>query len=244
MKTIIALPAFLFLFAASTPPPTTSRVIHGLIYEQGTHHEKPVFDYKRTETALPDGRLEVTAAFHNMDGTPAFTEKLEAKDARVISYDWQHLQMGESGKVEVSGNKAHYSHTHDGKTDQSDDTIDPNFVVGPTLIYYLQKHWKELKDGKDVGVRIGVPDRMSDFGFKFTATGNEKTKSGEIVHVRLKPTSIFVSAVVSPIYFDFSPDGSRLISSTGMSLLKIKRDGKWNELKAETVFDSQPQVQK
>lgn len=240
---VAVLPLMVFEVFGSQAIAAPPRINHALIYELGTGRAKPVFDYKRTETTSPDGKLEVTAVFHNMDGTPAFTEKLEAQGSRVITYDWQHLQMGDSGHVEVKGSKAHYSYTHGGKTDTSDDTIDANFVIGPTLIYYLQDHWKELRDGKDVDVRIGVPDRMSDFGFKFNVTKTEKTPKGEVVNVRLKPTSIFVSAVVSPIYFEFSADGKALLSSRGMSLLKIKRDGKWSELKAETVFDPAPQAQ-
>lgn len=232
---ILALLPALSLPAVSAPKITTTSA---MVYELGTNREHPLFRYERREFEVDGDKNRIESVFTDLQTNErAFIELVEEQDGHVLSYEWTHFQMGESGKVEVENGTARYRRIRNGSVKTDDEDAPENLVIGPTLIVYLKRHWDELMAGKEIPVRIGVPDRMEDFGFKFKKLKEEQRRSGPVVHVQLKPTSIFVSAVVDPIYFVFSKDGKKLLSTAGMSLLKVKKDGKWKDLMAETVFE-------
>lgn len=219
---------------AASPRPEP---IRAWIYAADSGRQKPLFRYLRSEAADESGVVKAQASFSEPEGGIVYAETSESKDGRILRYQWHHHQLKELGTVEVRGTKVHYSVTKNGVTESRMSDAPENLVIGPTLISYLQKHWKDLSSKSGVPVRIGVPDRMEDYGFRFTRDQGENVNSQEFSNLTLKPTSIFVSLVVSPITFVFTKDGSKLLVMKGKSLLKVKKNGKWDDLIAETVFD-------
>lgn len=143
-----------------------------------------------------------------MDGTLAYTESTDSKDGKVLRYEWKHLQMESSGVVDVRDGKVHYLFVKGGSSEKSTRDAPENIVFGPTVILYVQTHWKKLMADSDIAVRIGVPDRMDDYGFQFIKMGKRSEGASEVIHVELKPSSFFVSLAVNPISFVFSSDGA------------------------------------
>lgn len=229
-----------FIFLASVPLALADGDLgpaQALIYESGTHRAKPIFRYKRSVSPLSGGGVRIETQFTEMSGALAFTEAAEAKGARILSYEWAHFQMGESGKVEVREGKAYYALKRKGQVERDVGDAPENLVIGPTIIAFAQNHWRELMDGAALNVRVGVPDRLNDYGFRFRREKDDLLEEAGSVRFRLSPTSLFVSLAVKPIDFIFLKTGPRLLSINGRSLLKVKRAGGWDDLVAETVFE-------
>lgn len=208
-----------------------------VLYEAETNRKNPLYRFARVITALPNSVVRSETRFTDMEGTLTFFERADSKKGKIIRYEWNHPQMGESGLVEMKGGKAYYTLMKGEKIQSETGDAPENFVIGPTIISYAQSHWEDLMNGSSVAVRIGVPDRLNDYGFRFTRDKTQAAEKSGVVHVSLRPTSVFISIAVKPIDFIFSNDGTHLLSTKGMSLLKVKRNGKWEDLIAETVFE-------
>lgn len=208
-----------------------------LIYESGTDRAKPLFRYVRSISPLASGGIRAETRFTEMNGTLAYTEIAESKDGKILLYEWTHHQMEQAGKVEIRGGKAYYSLKKEGKLETATGDAPENLVMGPTVISFAQNHWQELMAGESLKVRVGVADRLGDYGFRFKREEDSRVEQKGAVRVSLSPTSFFVSLAVKPIDFIFTKTGAKLLSIDGRSLLKVKREGKWDDLQAETVFE-------
>ncbi|MBC7385819.1 MAG: hypothetical protein H7301_06620 [Cryobacterium sp.] len=207
-----------------------------VLYRAGTHRKTPLFRYSRSVTARSAGVIRSETRFTDMSGKLVYFETADLKDGKILRYEWNHQQMGESGNVEIKNGKSFYTLCKGEKTQKEIAEAPENLVIGPSIITYAQDHWKELKSGSSVDVRIGVPDRMNDYGFRFSALKQSDSEKSDKIQISLSPTSPFVAAAVKPIIFTFSKNGTHLLMTEGMSLLKVMKNGKWDDLIAETVF--------
>jgi hypothetical protein len=226
----------LLLQSASATEPFPASTTRAEIHEAGTGQRVPLYRYERVERAQPDGVRREDSVFTDLSGTVVYTEKVTSREGHLLEYEWNHVQLGQTGTVKVRDRKIRYALDERGRKRESTGDAAENLVLGPTMLEYLRIHWAELLSGKAIPVRVSVPDRMDDFGFKFVKLSEEPTARGPIVHVQLQPTSVFVSLVVDPISFVFTKEG-RLLRMRGISLLKVRRGNEWKDLMAETVFE-------
>jgi predicted lipoprotein with Yx(FWY)xxD motif len=88
----------------------------------------------------------------------------------VTFFSQDHRQMKSTGEIKVSADKVDFQYTAKGKTKESSEALEKNFVISSSVVSYLKKHWKEIKTGKTVKVRFGVLDRQETVGFEFFKT--------------------------------------------------------------------------
>lgn len=234
---------FIFVISASVVAQTgNSGTIQltnakGKIYEADTAPPKALFNYQRSVTITGD-ETRSEATFINLSGELVFTETTVSRLGKISRYEWKHHQMKESGDVQIKNDRVHYTiRRADTEAEEAESRDAPeNFVVGLSVVTYVQNHWDKIEAGKPVKVRVGVPDRMDDFGFVFEKQHKPDDVGKNIMRLQLRPTSFFVSLAVKPIEFVFTKDGTNLLSLKGMSPLKVKKNGKWTDLVAETLF--------
>ena len=53
---------------------------------------------------------------------------------------------------------------------------------------------------------------------------------------KMSASSFLIAALINPLYFTFTDDGSKLLNFEGRTLLKQKVDGAWRDLDARTVY--------
>lgn len=204
---------------------------------QGT----PLFFYKKDVDVK--GETEIfTSTYADAAGKALVIETSEfAKNGErliVKSYKISQKQLGAEGAVEVKDGKAHFTYMRDGKTKTSDEKVGDDFIVGPSIVNYIQSNWSTITAGKKIKGRLAVADRLETVGFEYFKDGEEDVKGEKAVVVKMKPSSFIIAALVNPLYFYISNDGKRLLQMKGRTQVKRQDGSKWKDLDALTVYDT------
>ncbi len=201
--------------------------------EADVQKDSPLYKVKHDET-LTDEKLQFHNVYAYPDGKEAFTEDVVLKGTEVISYRVNQKQLVEEGSIEVKDNKVFFTYKKkDREAKTSEEKYVDNLVIGPSLVPYMQKHWDKLKAGETLSVRLAVPDRRETVGFSLF---KDKSSTDDKFIVKMKASSLVISAIVDPLYFSFLPDGSRMVEMKGRTQAKKDKDGKFSDLDAHTIY--------
>ena len=195
--------------------------------------DNPIYKVKHDETLSDDG-LKFHNVYSSNDGKEALIEEVALKGTDVLSYHVNHIQVGEEGNIEVKDKKVLFTYKkkdHEAKT--AEENYVDNLVIGPSVVPYVQKHWAQIKAGEKVSVRLAVPDRRETVGFDLF---KDKTSTDAKTVVKMKASSLVISALVDPLYFTFLPDGTRMTEMKGRTPFKREHDGQFTDLDAHTIY--------
>ncbi|MBY0472519.1 hypothetical protein K2X30_15245 [bacterium] len=207
------------------------------IYEKGSNHKKPIYQWKRYQEKQGEKTIYRTS-FLSLDGKQDLVSEETVLDKGKLQHFTQDLKFSsDSGSIKVVDGKVHFSFTSQGETKTDQETLENNFVIGPTIVDYLHGNWTDLIEGKDVSVRLGVVDRKETVGFKFFKIDDSTVDSQKVLVVKMKPTSFVIAAIVDPLIFKFNRADKRLLEVVGRTPIKVKKGDKWDTLDAETVYD-------
>lgn len=212
------------------------------VYELGKTNSSPLFFQKMHLEKNSDGFYVRSTVITDAQGKVALTETGTYQGTRLISQRVDQLQIGEAYEAEVKDQKVFfktYKTTKAGLILDSTDSekIGDNFISGPLLEPYLQKEWQSLEAGKTVSVRFGVLERGDTVGFKFRISDHGQLNGRETVTILMKPTSIFVSAVVRTIEMVFDASQKNILRFKGRTPLFKKVGEDWEPFEAEVVAD-------
>ena len=207
----------------------------GDIFEKGTAKGSVVYRYEREEVQTP-GEVRIITAYTEPAGKKVVEEETLLRAGKLSSYRLTHHQLNASGEVRIEGDQAFFTYTQKGKKKAGQEKIDETFLVGPTIVPFVQKNWDALMGGDEVKARYAVPDRAESVGFTYKKMGQGILEGKSVVMIRMKPTSPIIAALVDPLMFTFSPDGKELLELKGRTLPRKLVDGEWKDLDAEIVY--------
>lgn len=197
---------------------------------------KHMFDYTNEFELVGDKKTMLTT-FLDLEGKVLVVEKTIVKVGEngaesLLSFEQDHRQLGTIGKIEVADGKAGFTFTKDGKAKTASETMEPNYIVTSMVLGFVQSNWEKLMKGETAKVRLGVVDRRESVGFSFS----KESATDEKVVIKMKPTSMIIAAIVSPLRFTFQPDGKKLIELEGRAAVKVQKDGKFKDFDGFTVY--------
>jgi hypothetical protein len=204
----------------------------GSVFEAGTGRKQALFSLKRIEKQEPGGLLKLVGIYATPEGKEAIREEAWVRQGKLQKYVQEQRQLGEWGTMEVRGDRLHFEWARGSSVDQSEEDVPSNLIVSATLVDYLHEHWDALLEGKEIGARMAVLDRQETIGFKFYVSRREK----DLLHVTMKPTSVFVSLAFKPIEMVFERKSKRLVELKGKVGLKKRAGNGWEDLDAEMVY--------
>lgn len=201
---------------------------------------KHMFDYKNEFEISGDVKTMVTT-FSDLEGKVLVVETTKVKLGdggmeTLISFEQDHRQLSTVGKIQVEGGKAQFTFTKDGKTKSASETVEPNYIVTSMVLAFVQRNWDLLMKGETAKVRLGVVDRRESVGFSFS----KESATAEKVVIKMKPTSMIIAALVSPLRFSFQADGKKLLNLEGRAAVKVSKDGKFKDFDGYTVYSYSP----
>jgi hypothetical protein len=197
-----------------------------------------LFTYEH-ETSLSGDHRVATSRYRDPSGKLAIEESVDfAKDGfQLLKYSQSQKQLGTDGSIEVKDGKAKFSYTKDGKTKTSDESIKGDFIVGLTIVPYLQAHWSQLMKGDTLSARLGVLDRLESVGFRYKKEKDLDLDGKKAVMVIMEPEAWVIRQVVDPLHFTLTADGSKLLQIEGRATVKREEKGKFKDLNALTVYE-------
>ncbi len=207
------------------------------LYELNSDKQKLLYQMKREETNVSDNTNVKTTITEPTNKKEAVIEELLLKDGKILKYQIHQKQLGDERTLEVKDGKVIFTTVSDGKTKTDQEDLAPNLVVGPTVIDYLKKNWKDIVGGETISIRFAVLERRDTVGFKFFKESELKINGKDCIVVKMKPTSFIIAAVVNPLLFTFEKDSVKLLELKGRTLLKQNVNGTWKDLDADIVYE-------
>ncbi len=207
----------------------------GQFFEPNSDQKKPVYRLDRTEKLVGNQRL-AKGYFYSASNELAIDEDTVWEDGQLKSYGFKRLLEKEAGSVEVRGKKIHFSYTKDGKQNEADEDLTPNFVVAATLLDYIGKNWDTVIKGETLDMRYGVLDRRETVGFKLFKISEGKVDARETLVLKMKPTSFIIAAIVDPVILTIDKGTKHLLKLNGRLLPKLFKDGHWVDFDGEGIY--------
>lgn len=202
-------------------------------------HSKHMFDYK-SEFELNGTTKTYFNTISDLQGEVLVQEKtvmsVDGERETLVSFEQDQKQLGTKGRIEIRDGKVNFTFVKDGKTKTDDEDLSPDFVVTSTLVKFVQENWSGLMAGGTLKVRLGVLDRIETVGFQFKKEREKELGGAPGLVLKMKASSVIISAIVNPIYFGFSADGKRLFEIEGRTAVKVKVDGKFKDFDGYTVY--------
>ncbi|MGE3973953.1 MAG: hypothetical protein AB7F59_05445 [Bdellovibrionales bacterium] len=207
--------------------------------------ELHLFRFTRDDShipATPADQKKVTRSFKSLEGAPVATEEVYYSSDKLQKIIFQQHQLREEGSLEIKEGKIYFQYTKEGKTKKDDEKFDPDLTAVDQIHPKLNKHWKELMDGKTISIRLPVLDRLETVGFKFFKEPDTILRKKEVVVIKMKPSSFVIAALVDPLlfYFDKTPSANgehKLLEVVGRTVPKVKEGTKWKNLDAILRFE-------
>ena len=224
--------------AVTTAVSINALAYSGVVYEQGSQKSKKLYTYQNTPTE--QGELtNLQADFMDLSGQVVVSETAVLKGLEVVSYKIDHKQLKSQGQIEVRDGKIYFTKINaDGSKKTDDESLEKNFVVSMSFTRFVKSKWQDIIQGKEVEIRYGVWDRLETVGFTLAKTGEETINNQKAIVVRMKPTSFVIAALVKPVFFKISEDGSMLMEMNGRVAPKKADGNSWKDLDAEIVYQN------
>lgn len=179
-----------------------------------------VFTYERYQDVQGDKVLD-RAVYKNMDGEVQTEEKMESVKGELVRYDMDQKQLKQKAWIEVDDKNITFNLKKWRKRNYPISTKrKSNFIMGLQIVDFVVKHWDEFKKGKEQEISLGVWHRQEAIRFDLS---NDKMENGKMV-IKMNPSSMFIRAVVDPIYFTFDTKTKELVEYSGRVVPKEKRN--------------------
>jgi hypothetical protein len=220
----------------------------GEIYAEGAGPKKLLFKFKRVATRSGT-TLDVRRDYTYPDGKIAAREHVVYDGDNLALFELEDLQTGAVGRAKIlraPGNSGEgnieFEYTEGpaskNKPEKRSEPLAQDTLINDMVAPFLLAHWDALMRGKKVRCRYIVIPRMETVGFTFSKAADSTWQGREAVIVKMAATSIFVGAMVEPLFFTMEKAAPHhVLQYKGRTTPRIQSGGKWKDLDALTVFD-------
>lgn len=206
-----------------------------VVYESNSNRQKQLFTYSNQKTEK-DGMEEIQAVYKDPQGQVVIEEKSVVKGSQALKVEIDQKQVNKKALIEVKDGKVFFTKTEDGKTTTKEEKLGSTFVVGANFMKFIKDNWDQISGGKTIAFRFGVWDRQETVGFEISKVGETDVGGQKAVLLKMKPSSFIIAALVKPIQFTYSADGTRLLVRNGRVEPKKKDGSAYKDLDAEMVY--------
>jgi len=219
-------------------------LLTGTLYVIGSERKSVLYTFRRTATRSGD-RVHVNRKFLCTNGEVAAVEKVLYESNQLVSYEMQDFQAHVSGAIHIepdpdqpSRQIIFISHAHGLNPPKGRArTLQPDTVTDDTLYPFMIAHWDGLMRDKAATFHFVSLDWERTFEFELVKTGESVLNGQPVVQLTIKPTSLFIAALVKPLLFTVQQNAPHLILSyIGRTTPRIQKGKSWKYLDAETVF--------
>ncbi len=177
------------------------------------------------------------AVYKDMGGDILTEETMTEVDGKLKKYDMQQRQLKQHAWIEVKddGKKIDYNLKKFRKNNYPITAkMKKNFVVGLQLVDLIRANWETLMKGDEVEFHLGVWHRQETIGFDFSKSAADDKS----VTIKMSPSSMFIRAVVSPLYFTLDKSTKKLIKYKGRTTPKEKRGRDYYDFDGLVIYEN------
>jgi len=200
-----------------------------------------LFTFVRTATNS-GSTIRVERNFNLPDGKLAAREQVVYEKGQLKSFLLEELQTGAKGSVVVQSSggdaKLNFNFTDGATKKNGSEKFLSEILISDMVGPFMAAHWDTIAKGDAVKCRLVSVSRAESVRFKFFKESDSTWHGKPVIIVTLQPSSIIIAKFVDPLHFIIEKDGQhRVLQYTGRTTPSIRKDGKWQDLDAVTVFD-------
>jgi len=201
------------------------------VFDQG--QKSKLYDFK-VDGSIEGEMTRYTAQFKDLEGQLLIEERATLKGLAVEKIEIDQNQMNVKAVITFDGKTAKFSKTEGEKTKTSDENVKGDFVTSANFQRYVAAKWKDLSEGKTVSFRYGVWERMETVGFQLTKMKDDA--GAGLTTLIMKPSSFIIAALVNPIEFKFTSDGTKMMEMKGRLQPKRLEGSKWKDQDGVVIY--------
>ena len=207
----------MIIAVAATAQASETLVSKGEVFDKEGKNKKWTYErYQKIEGNAVFDR----AVYKDLEGEILTEEKMHRVDGKLVRYDMSQKQLKQEAWIELKNDKVTFNLKKYRKRNYPQTVSKPdNFVVGLMLVPTMVKNWDKFEAGKEVEIKLGVWHRQEAITFDLS---KESSNDKELV-VKMNPSSMFIRAVVDPIYFHFDKTTKNLTKYRGRATPKEQR---------------------
>ena len=215
---------FVLLVTSSLFP--AEELFQAEIYRQGSNKQDFLF-YHYNEIEETDSLTYLRHFYIRADSSIATLDEVVMEDGEFRSSRAEFFEVNEVGSVLRNGDRMILQFEKNGETKEKEKNYPIDLLVGPLFNDYIIENWETLLNNEKIYFKLPAPDiqQVATFNLK-EVKNSEYAKSGHIVF-KMNVASIFLKLLVKPSYFVYELESKRLKSIHGMTILRTKKDGKW-----------------
>jgi hypothetical protein len=206
-----------------------------VLYEPSGDRRTKLFSYRITRTPSGTSRAD----YIDPDGAVVATEEMRVIDGVPVHYLFENYLEHERGAAEIHDGTVDFTYSSADGPEARSEKVPADYVVGPYVGTYLQKHLDELELGKPVSVHIGILTRLETIRFEFTKNGEVDAGDAGLMGVIGKPANFLFAALADPHLLTYDLKRRRIISVMGRTQLEVPESpgsDHFAGLDAEIVF--------
>jgi hypothetical protein len=216
------------------------KILTGTIYSDASL-KQVLFMFRRVATNSGSS-IQVLREFNLPNGPLVAREQVVYEKGQLKSFVLEENQTGAKGevKVESAGDelKMNFNYTEGTTKKAGSEKFLNEILISDMVGPYIAAHWDALAKGNVVKCRLVSVSRAETVGFKFFKDPDTKWQGKTVSVITLQPSSIIIARVVDPLHFFVEKEAPhRVYQYTGRTTPSIRKNGKWDELDAVTVFD-------
>jgi hypothetical protein len=216
------------------------KTLTGTIYSDASL-KQVLFTFRRVATNS-GSTIQVLREFNLPNGTLAAREHVVYEKGQLKSFALEELQTGAKGSatVQSSGDeqKIIFNYTEGTAKKSGSEKFLNEILISDMVGPYIASHWDTLAKGNVVKCRLVSVSRAETVGFKFFKEPDTTWHGKTVSVITLQPSSIIIARLVDPLHFIVEKDAPhRVYQYSGRTTPSIRKNGKWDELDAVTVFD-------
>lgn len=216
------------------------KILTGTIYSDASL-KQVLFTFTRTATNSGSA-IHVVREFKLPDGKLAAREQVEYENGKLKSFELEELQTGAKGSATVQAEggdqKISFNYTEGATKKTGSEKFLNEILISDMVGPFIVSHWDALAKGNVVKCRLLSVSRAETVGFKFLKEPDTTWQGKSAAMITLQPSSIIIARFVDALHFIVEKDAPhRVYQYTGRTTPSIRKNGKWDELDAVTVFD-------
>jgi len=216
------------------------KILTGTLYADASL-KQVLFMFRRTATNS-GSTINVVREFNLPDGKLAAREQVVYENGQLKSFVLEELQTGAKGSATVQtaegGQRINFSYTEGATKKSGNEKFLSEILVSDMVGPYIAAHWDALAKGEVVKCRLVSVSRAETVGFKFFKESETTWQGKPATLITLQPSSIIIARLVDPLHFIVEKDAPhRVFQYSGRTTPSIRKNGKWDDLDAVTVFD-------
>lgn len=200
---------------------------------------KKIFDFSRTQKK-EGSKLVAERKFKDLGGKVLVEEWVEYDDRRLKSFKIKYHQTGQEGLVEIKNDKIFFTYKNSqSAVDKNDEDLEENTIIGEQIPSFIKSQWASIVKGDTQKIRLIVPHRTETVGFHLLKDKVVNQDGKEVTIVKMRAGSIFIRAIVDPLYFYFDasdPKNIHLVEYRGRTQPKKKTSSGYGDLDARTIY--------